>query len=77
MKCNSTYRASVAPILDLFITLLSMGQIGLKSLIDTREKLLVKLMHGLSEALIEVKYKHTYASTYIYSYIHTYIHTYT
>ena len=47
-------RASVPPILDLFITLLSMGQVGLTKLMNTRETLLVKLKDGLSATLSEV-----------------------
>jgi O-phospho-L-seryl-tRNASec:L-selenocysteinyl-tRNA synthase len=39
---SSTYpgRASVAPIMDLFITLLSMGELGYQQLLDERRRLL-------------------------------------
>lgn len=40
MSANYPGRASIAPILDLFITLLSMGEIGYKSLLEERRRLL-------------------------------------
>ena len=49
-KLSASYpgRASAAPILDLFITLLSMGQQGYRSLLNERERLFEVLREQLS-----------------------------
>ena len=57
--CSKMYpgRASISPILDLFITLLSMGQNGLKSLLKQRKDIYNYLYQQLTELAIKYNEK--------------------
>lgn len=51
---SSTYpgRANMNPILDLFITLLSMGEVGYRNLLESREYLYKQLIQKLSDIIL-------------------------
>ena len=51
---SSTYpgRANMNPILDLFITLLSMGEVGYRNLLERREYLYKQLIQKLSDVIL-------------------------
>ena len=51
---SSTYpgRANMNPILDLFITLLSMGEVGYRNLLESREYLYKQLIQKLSDVIL-------------------------
>jgi hypothetical protein len=51
---SSTYpgRANINPILDLFITLLSMGEVGYRNLLESRENLYKQFMQKLSDIIL-------------------------
>lgn len=45
---NSTGRASASPIVDLLITLLGMGRVGFKQLLQRRKELMASLQEQLT-----------------------------